>query len=73
MRPLVEYVDLAKESLVRNTDWIDWKYVGKVTLVIVPVVVWTVYWAALEFVYNLSKWINVKGGDLVEKFMENGK
>ena len=73
MRPLVEYVDLAKESLVRNTDWIDWKFVGKVTLVIVPVVVWTVYWAALEFVYNLSKWINVKGGDLVEKFMENGK
>jgi small neutral amino acid transporter SnatA (MarC family) len=73
MRPLVEYVENAKESLVRNTDWIDWKFVGKVTLVIVPVVVWTVYWAALEFVYNLSKWINVKGGDLVEKFMENGK
>lgn len=73
MRPLVEYVENAKESLVRNTDWINWKFVGKVTLVIVPVVVWTVYWAALEFVYSLSKWINVKGGDLVEKFMENGK
>ena len=71
MRPLVEYVDLAKESLVRNTDWIDWKYVGKVTLVIVPVVVWTVYWAALEFVYNLSKWINVRGGDLLERFMKD--
>lgn len=71
MRPLVEYVENAKESLVRNTDWIDWKFVGKVTLVIVPVVVWTVYWAALELVYNLSKWINVKGGDLVERFMKN--
>ena len=71
MRPLVEYVDLAKDSLVRNTDWIDWKYVGKVTLVIVPVVVWTVYWAALEFIYNLSKWINVKGGDLLERFMKD--
>jgi small neutral amino acid transporter SnatA (MarC family) len=71
MRPLVEYVDLAKDSLVRNTDWIDWKYVGKVTLVIVPVVVWTVYWAALEFVYNLSKWINVRGGDLLERFMKD--
>lgn len=71
MRPLIEYVENAKDSLVRNTDWIDWKYVGKVTLVIVPVVVWTVYWAALEFVYNLSKWINVKGGDLVERFMKN--
>ena len=71
MRPLVEYVDLAKDSLVRNTDLIDWKYVGKVTLVIVPVVVWTVYWAALGFVYNLSKWINVKGGDLLERFMKD--
>jgi len=71
MRPLVEYVDLAKDSLVRNTDWIDWKYVGKVTLIIVPVVVWTVYWAALEFVYNLSKWINVRGGDLLERFMKD--
>ena len=71
MRPLVEYVDLAKDSLVRNTDWIDWKYVGKVTLVIVPVVVWTVYWAALGLVYNLSKWINVKGGDLLERFMKD--
>lgn len=71
MRPLVEYVENAKESLVRNTDWIDWKFVGKVTLIIVPVVVWTVYWAALEFVYNLCKWINVKGGDLVERFMKN--
>ena len=71
MRPLVEYVENAKESLVRNTDWIDWKFVGKVTLVIVPVVVWTVYWAALEFVYNLSKWINVRGGDLLERFMKD--
>jgi hypothetical protein len=71
MRPLVEYVDLAKESLVRNTDWIDWKYVGKLSLIIVPVLLWTIYWATLEFVYNLSKWINVRGGDLLERFMKN--
>jgi len=71
MRPLVEYVDLAKESLVRNTDWIDWKYVGKLSFIIVPVLIWTIYWATLEFVYNLSKWINVRGGDLLERFMKN--
>lgn len=71
MRPLVEYVDLAKESLVRNTDWIDWKYVGKLSLIIVPVLLWTIYWATLEFVYNLSKLINVRGGDLLERFMKN--
>jgi len=71
MRPLVEYVDLAKESLVRNTDWIDWKYVGKLSLIIVPVLLWTIYWATLEFIYNLSKWINVRGGDLLERFMKN--
>jgi len=71
MRPLVEYVDLAKESLVRNTDWIDWKYVGKLSFIIVPVLLWTIYWATLEFVYNLSKWINVRGGDLLERFMKN--
>ena len=71
MRPLVEYVDLAKDSLVRNTDWIDWKYIGKLSLIIVPVLIWTIYWATLEFVYNLSKWINVRGGDLLERFMKN--
>jgi len=71
MRPLVEYVDLAKESLVRNTDWIDWKYVGKLSLIIVPVLLWTIYWATLEFIYNLSKRINESGGDLLERFMKN--
>tara|TARA_B110000858_G_scaffold111226_1_gene127302 strand:+ start:267 stop:485 length:219 start_codon:yes stop_codon:yes gene_type:complete len=71
MRPLVEYVDLAKESLVRNTDWIDWKYVGKLSFIIVPVLLWTIYWATLEFIYNLSKRINESGGDLLERFMKN--
>jgi len=71
MRPLVEYVDLAKESLVRNTDWIDWKYVGKLSFIIVPVLIWTIYWATLEFIYNLSKRINESGGDLLERFMKN--
>ena len=71
MRPLVEYVNLAKDSLVRNTDWIDWKYIGKLSLIIVPVLLWTIYWATLEFIYKLSKWINVRGGDLLERFMKN--
>lgn len=71
MRPLVEYVDLAKEFLVRNTDWIDWKYIGKLSLIIVPVLLWTIYWATLEFIYKLSKWINESGGDLLERFMKN--
>lgn len=71
MRPLVEYVDLAKDSLVRNTDWIDWKSVGKLSLILVPALLWTIYWVTLEFVYNLSKWINVRGGDLLERFMKD--
>ena len=71
MRPLVEYIDLAKAPLVRNTDWIDWKYIGKLSLIIVPVLLWTIYWATLEFIYKLSKWINESGGDLLERFMKN--
>ena len=71
MRSLVEYIDLAKASLVRNTDWIDWKYIGKLSLIIVPVLLWTIYWATLEFIYKLSKCINESGGDLLERFMKN--
>lgn len=68
MRPLIEYPRIAKDAIV---DLCDWKYVGKVALVFVPVVLWTAFFCALEFIYHFSKWFNDFGGDKLERFIKN--
>jgi len=71
MRPLIDYYETVTDAIVSKVKKVNWKYIGKLSFIIVPVLLWTVYWAALEFVYNLSKWINVRGGDLLERFMKD--
>ncbi len=68
MRPLIEYPGIVKDAIV---DLCDWKYVGKVVLVFVPVVLWTIFYATLEFVWNFSKWFNDFGGNILDRFMKN--
>lgn len=68
MRPLIEYLGVIKDAIV---DAADWKYVGKVCLIIIPTVIWTVYWFLLELLYKASNWINEKGGNALDEFMNN--
>ena len=71
MRPLIDYYETVTDAIVSKVKKVNRKYIGKLSFIIVPVLLWTIYWATLEFIYNLSKRINESGGDLLERFMKN--
>ena len=71
MRPLIHYYETVTDAIVSKVKKVNWKYIGKLSFIIVPVLLWAIYWATLEFIYNLSKRINESGGDLLERFMKN--
>lgn len=68
MRPLIEYPGILKDQIAGAANW---KYVGKVALVIVPAIIWTAYWTVLQPLYKASNWINETGGKLLEEFMND--
>lgn len=68
MRPLIEYPEIVKDAII---DLCDWKYVGKISLIILPVLLWVAFFATLEFIYRFSKWFNDFGGNYIERYMRN--
>ena len=53
-------------------DFIDlnWKYFGKILVVIVPAVVWTITYYIIKYVWAGAEVINRVGGDAIESFLE---
>ena len=55
MRPLIDYYETVTDAIVSKVKKVNWKYIGKLSFIIVPVLLWTIYWATLEFIYNLTQ------------------
>lgn len=54
-------------------DFIDlnWKYFGKVLLVIVPAVVWTITYYIIKWIWAGAEAFNEIGGDLIDSFLKD--
>lgn len=48
---------------------INWKRAGKVALVIVPVLVWEVWYNAIKFLADVNEKINKAGDGVLSDFM----
>ena len=51
---------------------VDWKRMGKIALVIVPVLLWEVWYNAIKYTNILNEKINTVGDKFLSNFM-NGK
>lgn len=49
---------------------IDWKRWGKIALVILPVLIWDVFYFLVKLLYKMSNFIDKKGEVFFKKFME---
>ena len=49
----------------------NWKYFGKVLLVIVPAVLWTVTYYIIKWIYVGAEAFNTIGGDAIESFLKD--
>jgi len=47
----------------------DWKRAGKIALVIVPVLLWEVWYNAIKYINLLNEKINVAGDKFLSRFM----
>lgn len=47
----------------------DWKRVGKIALVIIPVLVWEIWYFSIRNLHNGSAWINDKGDKILQDFL----
>jgi hypothetical protein len=50
---------------------LNWKYFGKVLLVIVPAVLWTVTYYIIKWIYAGAEAFNTIGGDAIESFLKD--
>ena len=51
-------------------DKIDWKRVGKIALVIIPVLLWEVWYNAIKYINIVNEKINVVGDKFLSDFMD---
>lgn len=64
-KPLVEYFNDSWNTVANLTDW---KYVGKVTLTIVPILLFTAWYWVIKGLWVGTEYINRKGDAFLEEF-----
>lgn len=64
-KPLVEYFNDGWNSVANLTDW---KYVSKVTLTIVPILLFTAWYWVIKGLWLGTEYINRKGDAFLEEF-----
>jgi hypothetical protein len=70
MRPLIYYYKNVCDTVVTTAKKINWSYVLKLAIVIIPVLIWTPFFFILDKVYKASSWFNEFGGGLLEEFFK---
>lgn len=48
---------------------INWTHIGKIALVIIPVLVWEVWYNAIKFIAEVNEKINKAGDKVLSDFM----
>ena len=48
---------------------INWAHIGKVALVIIPILVWEVWYNAIKFIAEVNEKINKAGDKVLSDFM----
>jgi|TARA_B110000977_G_scaffold45290_1_gene61585 hypothetical protein len=71
MRPLIEYYETANDVVVSAVKKVDWKRTGKISIIIIPALLWTPFYIILGYVYKGSTWVNEAGGNLIEEFLND--
>lgn len=66
-RPLVYYWQSSIDYIVNFTEW---KYIGKVALVIVPVLFFTAWYWVVKGIWLGTEFINKKGDKFLETFLK---
>lgn len=58
------------EKLRAFFEEINWKRMGKIALVIIPVVVWEVWYNGIKLIAKVNEKINVAGDKFLSNFMD---
>ena len=58
------------ERLMDALSDIDYRRAFKLTLIVVPVLIWDIFYLVVEKFYDLCTYIDDVGGSYLEKFME---
>tara|TARA_A200000159_G_scaffold144168_1_gene148950 strand:+ start:1279 stop:1482 length:204 start_codon:yes stop_codon:yes gene_type:complete len=67
MKPLIEYFNDGLDAVASAADW---KYVGKVVLVFIPVILFTAWYWTVKVIWLGTDYINKKGDDFLVEFMK---
>ena len=58
-------------TIVNKVKDIDWIYVGKVSLVIIPAAIWTPLYFIIKFVADMASRFDTFGADVIEEFFND--
>ena len=58
------------EKIKEFISKIDWVYIGKIALVIVPVLIWEVFYNSIKYIAKACDKIDEVGGEFLTNFMK---
>lgn len=58
------------EKIQKFLAKVDWKRMGKIAIVIVPVLIWEVWYNTIKFVATINEKISNAGDKFLTEFME---
>lgn len=68
---LVDYAsDVTNKTFKTIAEFTDWKRVGKVVLVFIPVILFTAWYWVMKNLWKATEYINEKGEDFLDGFLK---
>ena len=58
------------DKIKRFFEGWDWVRIGKVSIVIVPVVLWVIWYFCVTWIHRGTEWINDRGDDVLTNFLD---
>lgn len=69
---LVDYVkDVTNKTFKTIAELTDWKRVGKVVLVFIPIILFTAFYWVMKYLWKGTEYINQKGDKFLEQFLND--
>lgn len=68
---LVDYAsDVTNKTFKTIAQLTDWKRVGKIVLVFIPVILFTAWYWVMKNLWKATEYINEKGDDFLDGFLK---
>lgn len=63
--------DVTNKTFKTIAELTDWKRVGKVVLVFIPIILFTAFYWVMKYLWKGTEYINQKGDKFLEQFLND--